>query len=263
MIKLIATDIDGTLVPEGTTSLHLRIIELVGELKKKGILFTAASGRQYDGIYRLFSEVIDDIFVISNNGAYVAQAGKELFEAVMNPQHVRKLVPYIRSLEGCSFTASTGTEGSFVEEGASEEFVDLLVNGYGNKVTLVPDVLEVSAPLIKVAVHRRAGIGPLTDQMSRRWNPYFRMLEAGTCWADFVDYAADKGKALAGIQNRLGIKREETMAFGDNLNDLGLLRQAGESYAIGGAREEVKAEAKYVADTLEHHGVIQVLERLL
>lgn len=52
--------------------------------------FAAASGRQYDGIYRLFSPVIDDIYVISNNGAYVAKAGKEMFEAVMKPEHVRE-----------------------------------------------------------------------------------------------------------------------------------------------------------------------------
>lgn len=263
MIKLIASDIDGTLIPEGTTSLNPRVLEIIRELKEKGVMFAAASGRQYDGIYRLFSEVIDDIYVISNNGAYVAQAEKPMFEAVMNPEHVKELIPYIRTLEGCCFTASTGTDGSFVEENAPKEFVNLLVNGYGNRVTLVPDVLAMSRPLIKVAVHRKDGIAPVADEMNQRWKKYFKMFEAGTCWADFVDYASDKGKALATIQKELRILPEETMAFGDNLNDIGLLQQAGESYAIGGARQEVKVQARYIADTLENNGVIQVLEKVL
>ena len=74
---------------------------------------------------------------------------------------------------------------------------------------------------------------------------------------------ADKGSSLKSLQKQLGITREETMAFGDNLNDLGLLAAAEESYAIGSARDEVKAAAKHIAPPLKENGETEVLLKLL
>ena len=53
------------------------------------------------------------------------------------------------------------------------------------------------------------------------------------------------------------------MVFGDNINDLGMLSGAKESYAIGSARDEVKACAAYVADTMQNQGVIKVIQEKL
>ena len=57
MIKLVITDIDGTLGPDGTSSVSKRLIELIPLLKKKGILFAAASGRQLTSLKNLFKDV--------------------------------------------------------------------------------------------------------------------------------------------------------------------------------------------------------------
>ncbi len=65
------------------------------------------------------------------------------------------------------------------------------------------------------------------------------------------------------IQKVLGIKPEETMVFGDNINDLGMFEKAKYSYAVGNAREEVKAVASHITDTNVNDGVIKVLETLI
>lgn len=262
-IKLVTSDIDGTLVPEGTKDLNPKVIEMVRELKKKGIIFAAASGRQFDGMLKLFHEVADDMIFISNNGAYISCRGTKMFEAIMNPGDVKRLIPFIREQKGCYFTASTGTDGSYVEDWSAESFVDLLVNGYGNKVTLVPDILALDQPIIKVAMYKEEGIHGIAEEIKKEWGESFHVLEAGSCWVDFVDHRADKGIALASIQKSLHISPDETMSFGDNLNDIGMLKQAGYSYAIGDARPEVKAAARYLTDTVERDGVLQVLEQLI
>ena len=61
MIKLIASDLDGTLLHNGAQKLTPRAIELIHELTQKGVHFVAASGRQYDNERRLFSEIKDEI----------------------------------------------------------------------------------------------------------------------------------------------------------------------------------------------------------
>ena len=80
---------------------------------------------------------------------------------------------------------------------------------------------------------------------------------------DIVYPDADKGSSLKILQKQLGIKREETMTFGDNINDLGLLDAAEESYAIGSARDEVKQAAKHIAPPLSENGETEVLLKLL
>ena len=79
---------------------------------------------------------------------------------------------------------------------------------------------------------------------------------------DFVPKEADKGLALQRIQEHFRILPEETMVFGDNHNDLGMFSRAFESYAVCGAREEVKNAARYVmAEGAENNGVLHVLEQ--
>ena len=88
-------------------------------------------------------------------------------------------------------------------------------------------------------------------------------MTAGKEWLDIMEKGVNKGAALNTIQESLEIFREETMAFGDNLNDLELLAAAEESYAIGNAREEVKKAAKYVTDTNVNDGVLKEIRKLV
>lgn len=63
MIKLVASDIDGTLVPEGTTSINPEFYEIIRKLKEKGILFVGASGRQYSSMRALLDPVLMILFL--------------------------------------------------------------------------------------------------------------------------------------------------------------------------------------------------------
>ena len=69
MIKLIASDLDGTLLLNGAQKLPEDIFPLIRRLKEMGILFAAASGRQYNNMKRLFAPVVSDMAFICENGA--------------------------------------------------------------------------------------------------------------------------------------------------------------------------------------------------
>ena len=72
----------------------------------------------------------------------------------------------------------------------------------------------------------------------------------------------DKGNALQTVQKKLGISREETMAFGDNNNDIGMILAAGESYGVENGVKELKEKAKHICKGYEEKGVYQVLRAL-
>ena len=76
MIKLVASDIDGTLLRDGNTEISKEVFEHIRRLKESGVLFAAASGRQYTSIRRLFAPVADDIVYLCENGAILYQDGQ-------------------------------------------------------------------------------------------------------------------------------------------------------------------------------------------
>lgn len=261
MIKLIATDIDGTLLDEGTDKLNPELFDLVRKLKEKGVIFAAASGRQYASIRRLFDPVAHDMIFIAENGAYVVCRDVDMLEVEMDRRKAAELVREIRQMEGCE-VAVAAKDAMYIER-ADTGLYDLLVNGYHNHVKVVDDVLKGDIPIIKVSIYRGSGVDPIASAVKKNWEGTFRTMLAGQIWIDFADYRADKGNAIQNIQKALRIQRGETMAFGDNGNDIGMLTNAEESYAIGNARPEVKAAAKYTADTCENDGVLKVLRKLV
>ena len=80
MIKLVASDLDGTLLLNGAQSLPEELFPLIKELKELGILFVAASGRQYANMKRMFAPVVDDMAFIAENGGLAIQNEKVLYQ---------------------------------------------------------------------------------------------------------------------------------------------------------------------------------------
>lgn len=261
MIKLVATDIDGTLLEEGTDALNEELFDLVLELKNKGAVFAAASGRQYASMYQLFEPVAHEMIFVSENGAYIVCRGQDIRVIGMEQESVKTLIREIRSVPGCEIGLSC-RECMYIES-EDEEFCDLLINGYHNKVEKIEDLLAVNEEVIKIAVYYNQGASRIYEQFSKHWKEKFRVMVSGENWIDFTEYAADKGNAIADIQRVLNFSEEETMVFGDNDNDIGMFAHARHSYAIGNAKESVKKAARYIADTNENQGVLKVLKKCI
>lgn len=261
MIKLIASDIDGTLLPEGTDKINPEIFEVILKLKERGVMFAAASGRQYNSIYELFAPVAHEMIFICENGAYVNCRGYQMSASVIGRSTVEEVIRYIRGLEGCFLTASS-TDAMYIET-EDEEFYRLLTDGYHNKIKIVKDVLAENVDIIKMSIYKRAGIHDIAEETISRWTDRMHVTVAGDIWIDFMDKQTDKGYAIQRIQEIMHILPEETMVFGDNHNDLGMMRRAVESYAVANAQPAVIEAANNLADENVKDGVLKVLKALL
>ena len=152
MIKLVASDIDGTLLPEGTAQINPEIFKVIEELKKRDILFAAASGRHYISMSKLFEPVKNDIIFITENGAYVSCRGYTMLEQIIDWQYVCQWVKEARRIPGASFTLDT-KEG-FYTESSDPEFLDLVRNGYRSDITVVEDALAKELRFNKMPIYR-------------------------------------------------------------------------------------------------------------
>ena len=261
MIKMIATDIDGTLIQDSTPDLYPEIEEEIRRLTGQGTVFVCASGRQYDSVRNVFRNVADQVVYIAENGAHIRYQEKNLSLVQMRRDYVEKLIPELRELPDCEMIVST-PEGSLLETD-NQEFLDLMTYGYHNTFRQVENILDYDGPILKVSVYRKNSIRELGESLLiPEWGNKLKACVAGEEWVDFMDLSVDKGNALVFLQKYFGITKSETMAFGDNSNDIGLMQAAGESYAVENARPEVKDAAKYVCPSWREKGVWQVVWRV-
>jgi len=259
MIKLIASDIDGTLLTEGTNQIHPDMFTVIKDLKEKGILFAAASGRHYSSMYQLFEPVKDDIIFIAENGAYVSCRGRSMVEDVLDWELVKKWVKQARKIPGVSFTLEA--KDLFYTESQDPVFLELLQQGYQNNLEVQKDTLQEPKEVMQVALYH-PHIREIADPWIAEWSDCLHCVISGEIWMDFTNPGVNKGVALREIQRLLQISPEETMVFGDNYNDLEMFSVAEESYAVGNAAEAVRNAAKHVTDTAENHGVLKVMKTL-
>lgn len=164
MIKLIASDIDGTLIPDSTPDLYPEMVEEIKKLTDRGILFCGASGRQLASIRRVFREVEDQICYIAENGAHVYYKGKDLALTAMKPEYARQIVEQLRGLGSeYEFTVST-PHGSLLET-KNRLFLDMMKYGYHNIFRQVEDVLAEEEVILKIAVYHRGSIRQLGEEL--------------------------------------------------------------------------------------------------
>ncbi|MGL6217443.1 MAG: HAD family hydrolase [Lacrimispora sphenoides] len=260
MIKLIASDIDGTLVPDGGNELNPELYDVILKLRAKGIQFAAASGRQWLSIESIFEPIKEKVFYLSDNGAYVGCHGRSLYVNPIERKTVMDMVQDVRNMAGLDIMIC-GPDVIYTETD-NQEFLDWMINGYKFHVKQVEDITKVESEFIKVSVYRKTDVEAHTRALRQKYADRLKMTIAGDMWLDCMRPGINKGQAVKLLQDSLGIKPEETMAFGDQLNDIEMLKQAYYSFAVGNAREEVKAAARFRTDTNVNDGVLKILKLL-
>jgi hypothetical protein len=263
-IQLIATDVDGTLVKDSSREVYDEMIEVIRRLTDRGCQFVIASGRQYGSIRKMFERAACPLHYIAENGAHIILNGQTYALTKMNRTDVEEIMTELRTFypEGCHVVASTA-KGCFLES-KDEAFIRLIIEEYRNDVILTEDILAEQEDIIKLAIYKKGSIRPIGESvLIPKWQSRVKTTMAGDEWVDFMDKSVDKGNALRQVQKALKISREETMVFGDNNNDLGMIMAAEESYAVENAVDELKAVAKHICPGYWEKGVYQILDNLL
>ena len=185
MIKLIASDIDGTLVKDGTLAIDREYMEVIGRLLDKGIIFVACSGRQYRSERKLFAPVADRLLYISDGGT-VVRTPKEILKVDTLPDEIWKgMCSMVREdMPSCDYFIST-PERCFAEDGGSQMF-HWLRDSYGYDIHEVPEMLKLEGQQVnKFAVyHPNACEEMCAPLFTPTWKDKTVMAAAGKEWMD-------------------------------------------------------------------------------
>ena len=257
MIKLIASDIDGTLLQNGARKIPDEIFTHIHRLREKGILFCPASGRQYGSLLGLFAPIAQESYFICENGAVVfgpGSPGSLLAKTVMERDPALALANEIEATPECSVLMSGANLSYICSRDPSLEYV--IRYFVGNNLLILNRPEDIPEDIVKVSSYCRQGAPAVAEEMLPRWGGRFSGAVAGRDWLDFN--AASKATGIREMCRILSISPDEVMAFGDNYNDLSMLQCVGHPYLMANGPEELRRSCPFpTCDT-----VAQVLETL-
>ena len=259
-IKLVVTDMDGTLLSSNNTVSH-KFFELFKALQKHDVHFVAASGRQYASIIDKLDPIKKDITVIAENGGFVLRNDHEILKIELPAARIQQLIPILRNIKNAHFTLC-GKKTAYIET-HNDRFVSILEKYY-SKFTFVNDLSKVKDDdFFKMAVYHFEGSEQFIYPFVKHLTNDIQVKISGKHWVDLSQPNANKGYALNIVQQQMGISAAETMVFGDYNNDLEMLALGNYSYAMANAHPNVKKAARYSTKSNDEEGVEVILEQLL
>ncbi|RPF37939.1 Cof-type HAD-IIB family hydrolase [Streptomyces sp. TLI_185] len=262
-IRLVVTDMDGTLLDDAKR-IPPGLWETLAELRRRGVLFSPASGRQYATLAREFAEVAEGMVFIAENGTYVVRDGVELSSDPLEPGVAARVVQAVRRLvaEGVDVGAVVcGKRSAYVER--SDEAFLAEVRKYYVEHRIVEDATALDDDVIKVALFDFGSAAHTTAPALQSFTATHQVVVSGEHWVDVMNRTANKGAALRRLQCELGITPAQTMVFGDYLNDLEMLDAAEWSFAMANAHPDVIARARHLAPSNNDDGVLRTVARVL
>lgn len=261
MIKLIACDLDGTLLPPDK-KMPDETFALIEKFAAEGGVFAPASGRQLPNLLKLFAPVADKIAVIAENGGLVWYKGEIIFSDPTPSADVLRALAIIRKQSGL-YPVLSCADCAYYEDGYPR-FIEILKRSYSSekKVDNLDEIAGgVSALKISVwddlpaAEHGGKILPPLIDGL--------RTMISGYDWLDVSVSHANKGRALEALMAQLGVQREQCAAFGDHMNDYEMLKASGLPFVTANAYPPLKALIGEEIPSNAEFGVIKKIKELI
>ena len=267
-IKLVAVDMDGTLLTEDKRITE-RTRRAVRAATERGLAVALCTGRTLPECVDARALLPEVRYAVTSNGARVWDMweNRVLTERCLTPECSRTLAERLLAYRGMLAVLS-GDRISIQKEWEGklpQLFSPVMVRHIERFYTPEPRYMEYAAGL-HGAVEKFYCVFVSTQERDRAWDAIRDVdCEIATSDVDNLELTAtgvNKGAGLAGLAAALGLSREEVMAIGDSGNDLTMLQYAGLPAAMGNAEPAIKALAKTVLPSNEEDGVAWALERL-
>lgn len=269
-IKMIATDMDGTLLDErGEVDLP-RLERILDGLDQRGIHFVIATGNEIHRMRDLLGTLIDRVVLVVANGARIFEKNQMILGKFWEQDLVEQALAHFQGREIADQLVVTALNGGFVKEGTIfteiEKFMQPeLVEAFYQRMNFVPeldpslfpDVLKMS---LVVGLERTRAI---SKEIQDSFGGQLMAVSSGYGSMDILQAGIHKAWGIHQLLDRWQLTPDQIMAFGDSENDREMLEMTPNSYAMANAEETVKAIAQHLAPSNREGGVYQVLEEFL
>lgn len=286
MYKLITIDLDGTLLNRyGEVTEHTK--NIIKKITEKGILVVIASGRISESVLTIAKEIGANKYYISGNGSvlYDMQNDKILYENYLKKEKVLEIIDLCEknsiyyniytenaviakslnynvafyNYENTKKSSDKKTEINIVED--VYDYIKKLNTDKFLKMTICDEnKIVFSSILRKLKNISDIDVLDVSHMSQKKIKSGTNEVSVGYYYTEVSSKNVDKWYAIKEIMKRENIKQEEVMSFGDNNNDILMIKNAGLGIAMGHSNNEVKKVADLITTTNDEDGVAKVLE---
>ena len=268
MIKLVAIDMDGTLLNSKKELLE-ETKQYFKDFHKKetDTLLVLCTGRPESGIRPYLKDLgylEENHYIISQNGAniYESRTGKRVMDAFLDSAAIQKWIE-LGKKHGISVMGA-GVDYYYCFDQEPTEWMEFDVKLVSGKLKRIPTKESLNTDFYKILLMGdEEQLNEFETFIPEEWRDEFYVVRSQKYLVEVLTKGVNKAFGLEKLAQKLNIEPSEIAAVGDAANDIEMLEYAGLAIAMGNASEEVKAIADIVTDTNENNGVIKAIDKLI
>ena len=283
MIKLIASDMDGTLLNTNHT-ISEGNIEAIRKAQQLGVKFAIVTGRSYDGVKPIADEFnLDCEYILMNGAEYRDKDGNILENITIDKEKVKVIMEVMGEEDLCiELFTNVGTLTSDYEKvkasiedrvrSLNPESSDDEIQGFLNefigrrKITIfnsINELMDEKIDIYKIITFNKdiELIKSVKEKLKKL--PGLSVVSTFDNDIEVSDIKAQKGLILAKVAEKMGLKRDEVMPIGDSFNDYSMFTEFKTACAMGNAIPEIKELAEFITDTNDNDGAAKAIYRAL
>ena len=261
-IRLLALDLDGTIL-KGERGITPRVRASIAAAQAHGVQVTIATGRMFQSARRFAHSLDVQVPIICYQGALIRHP-------VQGQTIVSTVLPIEPAFAVHAFAKSADLQlNAYVDDDLYMEAVtpegQFYADTSGVDIHLTDDLrIEIERGTTKLAiVTDEDRVPPILEALEARVGDRLEVTRSHPRFAETTRPGVDKGTGLRALARAIGVPIEQTMAIGDNLNDLPLVTAAGIGVAMGDGAARVRDAAEWVTGTYEEDGVATAIERFV
>ena len=270
MLRMIATDMDGTLMDQQGEVDHKRLSRILDQLDQRGIPFVIATGNGYSRMAHVLGELKDRVTLVLANGARILEKGKLIRECSWPEGLVQEVLHYLEGREEELHLVVSSLSGAYAKKGTEFPLLEQLMTpelaaAFYKRMRFVDDLAqEHGEQVLKISVVTEtekveAFVKELREEFGDRLLP----AASGYGAIDILQPEVNKATAIQFLEERWGVDGGHLMAFGDSQNDVEMLELATYSYAMENADVHARQAARYTAPSHQEGGVYEIIEAYL
>ena len=269
-IKIIATDMDGTLLdPRGQLDLP-RLEKILDKLDHRGVRFVIATGNEVHRMRQLLGHLAERVVLVVANGARIFENNELIQAQTWDDAMFDRALAHFKGRECQDQFVVTAMNGGFVKKGTVftelDKFMTLeMIEKLYQRMNFVDEFdSNLFGGVLKMSmVVGEERLDSVLQEVNDLFDGRVRAVSSGYGCIDILQDGIHKAWGLVELLKRWNLKPEQIIAFGDSENDIEMLELAGISYAMENAEEAVKRVATKVAPANSQAGVYKVLENWL
>jgi hypothetical protein len=258
--KLIVSDMDGTLL-NSRHELPSDFFEVLEKLNRKQIRFAIASGRSYPTLHAQFQNYKDQLIFIIENGCCIVDHDQPLNITFMDDAQLLHLDALCRQIPGV-YPVFSCYQAAYIYRHTPDE-ANQIVHIYYENVRYIDQLSDIPETVYKVTVCDPVGAARHSFPVFSRLPSPYKATLGSNIWVDLGLENSNKGQALEMLQKKLGISPQETIVFGDYLNDCEMMQKAYFSYAMANAHPDLRAVSHFETFSNDEDGVMRIVRQLL